>query len=155
MRGFFYLNTDNVHAPANLSHSHNSASMYPSQLRGGSSQMLLLKWRYVNQGNLEITLTVTWVGLLGSWTGTQTETDRGLPAGFAELCCFFLLLFFFKWVRAISAFARYTVETTQKGHVTLATVWDRWVRLEPGDVANTVAHSVLYPADSQSGLKLF
>lgn len=24
----------------------------PSQLRGGSSQMLLLKWRYVNQGNL-------------------------------------------------------------------------------------------------------
>ena len=96
MRGFFYLNTDNVHAPANLSHSHNSASMYPSQLRGGSSQMLLLKWRYVNQGNLEITLTVTWVGLLGSWTGTQTETDRGLPAGFAELCCFFLLLFFFQ-----------------------------------------------------------
>ena len=28
--------------------------------------MLLLKWRYVNQGNLEITLTVTWVGPLGS-----------------------------------------------------------------------------------------
>lgn len=122
----------------------------PSQLRGGSSQMLLLKWRYVNQGNLR-DYPDSHMGRtagLGDW-----HTNRD---GWRITCriCRVMLSFSNEW-GTLLLLLDYTVETTQKGHVTLATVWDRWVRLEPVDVANTVAHSAPYPADSQSGLKLF
>lgn len=112
--------------------------MYPIQLSGGSSQMLLLQWRYVNQCNLEITLTsVTWVGPLGSRPTYKHRQIADYPTDLQSKAVFL------RWVCDISAFAGNTVEKHKKGtrHLLLYVTDER--DLEPRCCKHCGAASVL------------